>query len=71
MASCGAPVGCLSNPSIRLTLNSMGSHWNNEVHIIHAEGIKIHFIYLNLFKNFKYDSVIDYKREYYNLFSEH
>lgn len=49
MASCSAPDGCLSNPSIKLTINTVGSHWNNEVCIIHAEGIKIHFIYLNLF----------------------
>ena len=31
---------------------------------MHAEGIKLHFIYLNLFSNFKCDLVIEYNREY-------
>lgn len=64
MASCGAPDGCLSNPNIKSTAKSAGSQRNNEVPIMHAEGIKLHFIYLNLFSNFKCDLVIEYNREY-------
>lgn len=77
MASCGAPDGCLSNPSIKFTTNSVGSHWNNEVHIIHAEGISyilfiliswvLFFVFWGFFY-FKCDLVIEYNREYYNIF---